>query len=150
MVRGQTHGVTIPHDFGWVVMAVGSSQFMNIFLSVQVSMARKKYDVQYPTMYADASKKDADKFNCVQRAHQNTLETWAPVTILALVNGLVYPKASAALFGVWQLGRVIYGIGYAKGGPKGRMAGGILSHLGDLPLMIMTFFTGAKLAKLTR
>jgi hypothetical protein len=27
--------------------------------------------------------------------------------------------------------------GYAKGGPEGRMAGGLISHLGDIPLVFV-------------
>ena len=38
--------------------------------------------------------------------------------------------------------RVIYGYGYSKGGPEGRMAGGLISHLGDIPLV----FTCLKVA----
>ena len=58
------------------------------------------------------------------------------------VCGLVHPITSAACGGIWVLGRVIYGFGYAAGGPKGRMAGGILSHLGDFPLIGMTIKLG--------
>jgi glutathione S-transferase len=73
--------------------------------------------------------KMAEQFNCVQRAHQNTLENWAPIQILMLVNGLVYPCASAALGLVWVLGRILYGYGYATKGPKGRMFGGIVINI---------------------
>merc|ERR1712196_748540 len=108
-------------------------------MGIQVSLARKKYKVDYPALDADSSNPNAKEFNCVQRAHQNTLETWAPVSILCLVNGLAYPVTSARLFAIWIVGRVIYGWGYASKGPNGRMIGGLLSHIGDLPLMIMTF-----------
>ena len=64
-----------------------------------------------------------------------------------LLNGFVYPELSAAFGLVWVLGRVIYGMGYKSGGPKGRMAGGIISHLGDFPLIIMTFVSAAKMNK---
>mmetsp|Transcript_52737 Transcript_52737/g.115630 ORF Transcript_52737/g.115630 Transcript_52737/m.115630 type:complete len:144 (+) Transcript_52737:43-474(+) len=138
----------IPDEFGYVVITVATSWLMNTFLTVQVAMARKKFNVQYPALYAEKGHAHADEFNCVQRAHQNTLESWGPVTILALVNGLVYPVVSAGLFALWQVGRIIYGIGYAKGGPTGRMAGGIISHLGDLPLFLMAFYSGAVIAKL--
>ena len=30
--------------------------------------------MSYPTMYADASNKNANAFNCIQRGHQNSLE----------------------------------------------------------------------------
>ena len=85
------------------------------------------------------------KFNCVQRAHQNTLENWSSIQILMLINGLVMPRAAAALGLIWVLGRVIYGLGYTYYGPRGRMVGGLLSHVGDFPLILMTFYTGAQM-----
>ncbi len=45
-----------------------------------------------------------------------------------LVNGLVYPYASAVLGFIWTLGRVLYGYGYANQGPSGRMIGGIVTY----------------------
>jgi hypothetical protein len=61
----------------------------NGWMSFQVGAARKKYNVRYPTMYADkASNKDADAFNCVQRGHQNTLENFPGFLALLLVIGL--------------------------------------------------------------
>lgn len=38
-----------------------------------VNAARKKYNVQYPTMYLPEDHKDAKAYNCAQRAHQNLL-----------------------------------------------------------------------------
>jgi glutathione S-transferase len=54
-------------DFGYVILVVGLSHFMNIFLIVQVAKARKKYDVQYPKLYAEGNDKKANEFNSVQR-----------------------------------------------------------------------------------
>lgn len=81
--------------------------------------------------------------------------------------GLKYPVTSAVCGATWVIGRVIYGYGglkreslkyadaehlqlwmhadnlalagYAKGGPEGRMAGGLISHLGDFPLVFVCF-----------
>ncbi len=61
------------------------------------------------------------------------------------VCGLVHPITSAIYGGLWVFGRFIYGFGYATGGPKGRMAGGIISHLGDFPLMGLTFVLAYRL-----
>jgi len=129
----------LPPNYGYVFGALGASGIMNIFLTVQVAQARKKYNVQYPNLYAAPGTKFADEFNSVQRAHQNTLETYTLVMLQMALCGLIYPITSAAFGGVWVLGRIIYGLGYAGAGPKGRMAGAIVSHLGDLPLFFMTF-----------
>jgi len=140
--------VKIPDAFGYVMLVLGLSWFMNFYLAFMVMGARKKYKVEYPALYADASIKDHEKFNCVQRAHQNTLENFASVQILMIVNGLVFPEASAILGLIWVFARVAYGYGYANHGPSGRTFGAILSHAGDFPLILMTFYSGARMAKL--
>jgi hypothetical protein len=49
-----------------------------MYMSVQVSLARKKYSIKYPDLYANSENcKDEESrklFNCVQRGHQNALE----------------------------------------------------------------------------
>merc|ERR1711935_70876 len=123
-------------------------EFGYAFLVIQVVVARKKYGVQYPALYAPQGHKNETEFNSVQRAHQNTLENWASIQILMILNGLVNPRYAAGFGAVWVVGRVIYGFGYATGGPTGRRMGGIVSHLGDFPLLLMTFHTGASMAGL--
>jgi glutathione S-transferase len=130
-------GVTLPPGFGYVFGVLGSSFFMNMYLSVLVMNARKKYNVQYPALYAPTGHKFESEFNCVQRAHQNTLESYALVMCTMCTCGLVYPVTSAILGGIWVAMRFVYGYGYATYGPNGRMAGGLLSHIGDWGLTIM-------------
>jgi len=110
------------------------SLFMNFFLTVQVVSARKKYKVDYPALYAPPGHKDEERFNCVQRAHQNTLESWSITMVIMLAVALVYPVSAALCGTIWVLGRFIYGFGYALGNPNFRMPGGMLSHVGDFPL----------------
>lgn len=43
--------------------------------------------VQYPTMYSDKEQ----VFNCVQRAHQNTLEVYPQWLLFQTIAALVYP-----------------------------------------------------------
>uniref|UniRef100_A0A7S2BLR8 Glutathione transferase n=1 Tax=Octactis speculum TaxID=3111310 RepID=A0A7S2BLR8_9STRA len=126
----------IPASYGLLFIPLALSWLVNIFLTVMVGNARKKYDVQYPNLYAPADHKDAVKFNCVQRAHQNTLESWAPVMVTMFATGLVYPVSSSISGVIWCMGRVVYGIGYSFS-PSLRLPGGLLTHVGDFPLMVM-------------
>ena len=52
--------------------------------------------------------------------------------------GLLYPKFAGSCLALYAVGRFLYCNGYTKKGPGGRMLGGIVSHLGDLPLLIAT------------
>jgi len=63
--------------------------------------------------------------------------------VLMVVNGILLPKTSALCGGFITLGRIVYGIGYALKGPDGRLPGAIIAHLGDFPLFILSFYTGA-------
>eukprot|EP00227_Mantoniella_beaufortii_P019642 CAMPEP_0197590660 /NCGR_PEP_ID=MMETSP1326-20131121/11823_1 /TAXON_ID=1155430 /ORGANISM="Genus nov. species nov., Strain RCC2288" /LENGTH=142 /DNA_ID=CAMNT_0043155837 /DNA_START=47 /DNA_END=475 /DNA_ORIENTATION=+ len=137
--------ITISNEFGYAAYAVGAGLLACTYGAFVVVSARKKYDVQYPNLYAPESHKKKKEFDCAQRAHQNTLEAFPAVAVSVVINALAYPRASAILGGIWALGRVLYIRGYSSGDPDKRMTGGMVSHLGDLPLMIMLFFTGYKL-----
>ena len=43
------------------------SYFMNGFLTIKVAMARKKYNVNFPNLYAPLGHKNEFEFSCVQR-----------------------------------------------------------------------------------
>ena len=58
-----------------------------------------------------------------------------------LVNGFVYPIPSAILGMVYLVGMLIKGVSYSLRGPKARLFGALLAHLGDLPLFFLTFRT---------
>jgi glutathione S-transferase len=131
--------LVIPRGYGYCVGVFGATGFMNIYLMYNVIQARKKYKVDYPHLYAPESNEHKKEFDSVQRAHQNTLESYPIVMLQMLVSGLAYPVASAVFGGLWTIGRVIYGYGYGKSGPTGRMVGAIVSHLGDFPLMGLIF-----------
>ncbi len=75
------------------------------------------------------------------------LECYSLVMLQMSVTGLVYPITAAACGGIWVIGRVIYGVGYATGGPGGRHLGGLIAHMGDLPLAFMTMKIGYEMIK---
>ena len=106
--------------------------------ATQVMAARKKYGVAYPALYASGKSAEDTKFNCAQRAHQNTLETLPIVNLMTLSSALVYPRLAGMFGAFWVVGRFLYIHGYSENGPEGRMLGGVVSHLGDFPLFILT------------
>jgi glutathione S-transferase len=135
----------IPNSYGYVVLAVGAMAIPNVVALVQVIKARKKYGVKYPDLYAPDGHKNKKEFDCVQRAHQNTLEVAPSVASCTMMVGLMHPITSAALCGIWSLGRVVYVLGYGTGNPANRRTGGLIAHLGDIPLFVMTFVVGYKM-----
>lgn len=63
-------------------------------------------------MYAEGTDEQAMVFNCTQRAHQNTLESLPAVLALTALVGLAHPLVAASLCTAWNVGRVLYGLGY--------------------------------------
>jgi hypothetical protein len=68
--------------------------------------------------------------------------------LLMALAGLSTPKPAATCGCLWVVSRFIYGFGYAKFGPNGRIAGGLLGYAGLLPLLWMTGKQGANMAGL--
>ncbi|TYI67852.1 hypothetical protein E1A91_D08G047900v1 [Gossypium mustelinum] len=85
-------------EYGYVALVVVAYCFLSIWMGIQVGMARKKYKVYYPTLYAlESENKDAKLFNCVQRGHQNSLEMMPMFFVLMILGGMAHPCISAAL-----------------------------------------------------
>ncbi|KAI8540981.1 hypothetical protein RHMOL_Rhmol08G0027400 [Rhododendron molle] len=88
----------IPREYGYVILTLVLYCFLNGWMAERVLKARKKYNVQYPTLYASESdNKDAKLFNCIQ-----------------------HPLICASLGLVYIMGRYLYFTGYATGDPKNR------------------------------
>jgi len=103
--------------YGYCVLVLALSWMLNFWQTVQAGQARD----------------------------QNFIETCCPVCMLVMVNGLFSPLSSAALGGIWCIGRFLYVYGYSTGGPDGRLWGAIISYLGNLPLLVLTFYNSFKL-----
>ena len=88
-----------------------------------VVMARKRFEVKYPALYADKSHKYAHDFNCVQRGHQNFLEN-VPIHFMVLGIASIYrPKVAALAALVRTAGFIAYMRGYATGKVENRNRG---------------------------
>ncbi|KAF8923360.1 hypothetical protein EDD21DRAFT_374248 [Dissophora ornata] len=130
--------IAIPVEYGYTIaVSVASTLLLNV-LGYKVASYRKVADVALPNMYADdnEAKKDKKKmiFNCKQRVHQNTLETFTSYMTALLIAGLQYPIAAPALGLLWIVGRIGYSYGYTSGDPAKRSIGAI-GYIGSLGLL---------------
>eukprot|EP00753_Platysulcus_tardus_P022691 PLAT9902.1.p3 GENE.PLAT9902.1~~PLAT9902.1.p3 ORF type:complete len:152 (+),score=18.85 PLAT9902.1:2-457(+) len=138
--------LVLPKGFTYVVASTFSPVWLLLWQSIAVGRARRAAGIKYPQLYAEKAEADASRqamvFNCVQRAHQNTLE-YLPVALIGtLVTGLRRPLLAASLMGAWTLGRVLYTLGYASGDPEKRTKrGGSLGSLAMLALVLTGTWT---------
>lgn len=111
--------------YRWVLAVLIANVALVGWMAKKVGGARRKFKVPYPIMYADEKEhKDAKIFNCVQRAHQNTLELLPAFMAALLVGGLEFPRTAAALGAIHFLARIQYFKNYSVGDPSKRFAGG--------------------------
>jgi glutathione S-transferase len=117
----------IPTGCTWVLVSIFSIILVLHFQSAAVSRARKRAGIPYPQLYAEQAQqeasKDAMKFNCTQRAHQNTLENVPMVVLSTLIGAIHYPTYAAVGCGIWSFGRILYTLGYSTGDPSRRNVG---------------------------
>ncbi|KAF6259335.1 microsomal glutathione S-transferase 3-like protein [Scenedesmus sp. NREL 46B-D3] len=118
--------VAIKPGFGYVLGTACASYFVHhMYMSFKVVKARKQFGVEYPALYADNSncsdEKSCQTFNCVQRAHQNSLENQPIFLALLTLSGLQYPVTAATFGGLYLAGRIGYVQGYSTGDPQKRV-----------------------------
>ncbi|KAF7816286.1 microsomal glutathione S-transferase 3 [Senna tora] len=136
----------LPREYGYVVIVLVLYCFLNVFMAIKVGMARRKYKVFYPTLYASESEnKDAKLFNCVQRGHQNSLENMPMFFMLMILGGLKHPCISASLGSLYIVCRYFYFTGYSSGIPDNRNKIGKYGSLALLGLLICTISLGYSL-----
>ncbi|KAL3881546.1 hypothetical protein ACJMK2_027975 [Sinanodonta woodiana] len=83
-------------------------------------------------------------FNCIQRAHQNTLESYPMFLVLMIFGGILYPKLSALCGLIWIAARVTYAFGYYTGDPE-RRKWGAFGYIGLLILLVINIIFALKL-----
>jgi glutathione S-transferase len=151
---------------GGCVLLIVLAIFLNIYLGGLVGAARRKYQFDYPNMYAVPGMKvrspntyewpgsdqgeplpeeltitideeAAFKFNCVQRAHQNYLEQLPGILAMIVLGTFSFPLFTVIFGSIWLIARFFYATGYAQG-PKGRFRGSFqyIGLFGFIGLMI--------------
>ncbi|KZO98072.1 membrane-associated proteins in eicosanoid and glutathione metabolism [Calocera viscosa TUFC12733] len=141
--------VELPEQYPWVIATATSAVFLNIYQYSNVEHARRAAGVKYPQLYAEKAEMDnnalALKFNCAQRAHQNTLESVPYVLLMhvSFVGGLKYPVTTTGLLGTWILARVGYTYQYSQGDPTKR--GGPLTGIALAGLIIVSVGAAGRL-----
>jgi glutathione S-transferase len=119
------------HRFGILGLGVFAIANVNSFLGGSVILARIEYNVKLPNLYADTSKGDETKailFNCVQRGHQNFLESFPLIILAVLFTAFIADRPNVAGFMllVVSIARITYAIGY-KSNITNRMGGQLLA-----------------------
>ncbi|KAJ7780932.1 hypothetical protein B0H16DRAFT_602449 [Mycena metata] len=134
----------VPAGFSYVVASLFSTVLLLTGQSTAVGQHRGLAKIEYPRLYADkaetAASPAAMRFNCVQRAHQNTLENIPTVYLMTTILGLKHPVLAAAALGSWVISRVAYTIGYASGTPAKR--NNLVTNITYVP-GIMTLLLGS-------
>ncbi|KAL5010622.1 hypothetical protein ScPMuIL_012927 [Solemya velum] len=124
--------IIIQSSYAFIILIVCCTWFLLNWLESRVLQGRSRHHVPYPNMYSDHSL----MFNCIQRAHQNTLEVYPMFLVLLIFGGLQYPKLSAVCGVIWIVSRVFYALGYYTGDPEKRKWG-TFGYIGMLILLII-------------
>ena len=114
-------GTYLPRSYAGVILVnVIGSGLLVVTLGFKVPAARKSCQIQaesegdkdaearfsYPKMYAEGFSEPARVFNCVQRGHQQALETYPMFIAWSLIGGLMYPVSCAFGGLVWIYARL--------------------------------------------
>lgn len=137
--------LVLPDGYQYVAGSLLSAAWVIIWQILRINPARKAAGIPYPQLYAENTQlKDnpaALRYNCVQRCHQNTLESIPLILISTLITGLKYPYIAATMSFFWVLTRVAFTIGYSSGVPNKRAAGAASGSLVLMGLLVAATVT---------
>ncbi|KAL8246762.1 hypothetical protein R6Q59_007978 [Mikania micrantha] len=138
----------LPKEYGYILLTLAAYYVLNIYMQIQVGRARKKYNVLYPILYAtEADSKDFKLFNCIQRGHQNSLESLPIFFVMMVVGGLKHPLICTGLGLGYTVSRYFYFTGYSSGNPKKRLPIGGFNGLALLGLVVVNIWFGLSLVR---
>ena len=117
-------------DYLWTSGATVLTMLMYFWVTLQVGLARGKYNVKAPATSGCV------EFDCAFRVQQNTLEqaVWF-LPSLWMFAAWQSDLWAGALGAVWVVGRVIYAIGYNRA-PEKRSVGFSIAMLANLALLL--------------
>ncbi|EFN51007.1 hypothetical protein CHLNCDRAFT_141538 [Chlorella variabilis] len=106
--------IEIKGEHGYVFATVLWDILLHHFwMSTLVVNARKKYNINYPNLYAPPGHKDRQVFDCIQ-----------------------YPVSASIAGFVYLLGRIVYFLNYSSGRPQARYRGAFM-HVAYIALLAM-------------
>ena len=126
---------TVPKAYGLVIaINVIAGGYAILHLGFKVGKARETYKAKaieegdkeaeerfsLPKLYAEGFSENAKLFNCVQRGHQQALETLPQFLVYSLVGGVRHPIVVSVAGLIWIIARLKWAEGYASGVPKKR------------------------------
>ena len=128
----------IPKVYGAVILMIAYSSYIVFWkLGSAVGQARSRFqeaakkegkederNFKVPKLYAEGFSDLAEKFNCIQRGHQQALETHHIFLVSAIIGGVAYPVTCTIAGLLWCRGRLVWAKGYADLGAADRYKGG--------------------------
>lgn len=127
---------SVPRGFGLVIVVLSLTYLWLLVTGFATGKARSKYiklaikdgekDVEerfaYPNLYAQGTSKHVRAFNCVQRSHQQVLESFTGYVLTTLFAAIMYPITAAVFASLWWYSRTIWVASYAasEGNPSQR------------------------------
>lgn len=117
------------------MLAVLFHVFVLQWLAMRVNAARRKYQVPWPTLYADKQQPHAIEYNCVQRAHQHVLEQTPTLFALLAVASFEFPLTAGVASSFFSFSKIIGNVfGYGSG-KSSRKNLGAFGYLGLITLL---------------